>query len=247
MTHQIDEQLDAQSGAQPKAQFRARFSVVILAGGFGRRLGRDKATCAAAGRPLLHWTALAAAAATDDIVVVRREDQEFPPAPGAPWREVCDRRAERGPLAGLEAALEQVAHDTAVLVACDMPLVRAEVLATVADAARGVEIAMPVVGGYAQPLLAAYRRSVAGHVRALLDEGEGRLRALLPLVEHVLIAEEDLRRRDPQLESLTNVNRVEDLERVERILRTRGAPRGETASEAAAAEEGESWRCTGGC
>ena len=247
MTHQIDEQLDAQSGAQPKAQFRARFSVVILAGGFGRRLGRDKATCAAAGRPLLHWTALAAAEATDDIVVVRREDQEFPPAPGAPWREVCDRRSERGPLAGLEAALERVAHDTAVLVACDMPLVRAEVLAAVADAAQEVEIAMPVVGGYAQPLLAAYRRSVAGHVRALLDEGEGRLRALLPLVEHALIAEEDLRRRDPQLESLTNVNRVEDLERVERILRTRAAPRGETASEAADAEEDEPWRCTDGC
>ncbi len=236
--------------AHPKnVKFRTQFSVVILAGGFGRRLGRDKATCAAAGRPLLHWTALAAAEATDDIVVVRREDQEFPPAPGAPWREVCDRRSERGPLAGLEAALERVAHDTAVLVACDMPLVRAEVLAAVAAASegRGVEIAMPVVGGYAQPLLAAYRRSVAGHVRALLDEGEGRLRALLPLVEHALIAEEELRRRDPQLESLTNVNRVEDLERVERILRTRGAPRGETASEAADAEEGESWRCTGGC
>ena len=237
--------------AHPKnVKFGTQFSVVILAGGFGRRLGRDKATCAAAGRPLLHWTALAATEATDDIVVVRREDQEFPPAPGAPWREVCDRRSERGPLAGLEAALERVAHDTAVLVACDMPLVRAAVLAAVAAAAsegRGVEIAMPVVGGYAQPLLAAYRRSVAGHVRALLDEGEGRLRALLPLVEHALIAEEELRRRDPQLESLTNVNRVEDLERVERILRTRGAPRGETASEAADAEEDESWRCTGGC
>ena len=63
------------------------FSVVILAGGFGRRLGRDKATCLAAGRPLLHWTALAATAVTDDIVVVRRADQEFVPAMGAPWRE----------------------------------------------------------------------------------------------------------------------------------------------------------------
>lgn len=224
-----------------------KFSVVILAGGFGRRLGRDKATCPAAGRPLLHWTALAAAEATDDIVVVRREDQEFLTAMGAPWREVCDRRPERGPLAGLEAALEQIAHDAAVLIACDMPLVRADVLAAVAEAARGAEIAMPVVEGYAQPLLAAYRRSVAPHVRALLDDGEGRLRALLPLVDHVLIAEEDLRLRDPQLESLTNVNRVEDLERVEGILRARGAPLGETGGAPDEAEEDESWPCTAGC
>ena len=232
---------------QNNVKVSAQFSVVILAGGFGRRLGRDKATCPAAGRPLLHWTALAAAAVTDDIVVVRREDQQFLTAMGAPWREVTDRRPERGPLAGLETALDHTAHDLAVMIACDMPLVRSELLSAVAEAARGVAIAMPVVDEHAQPLLAAYRRSVAPHVRALLDEGEGRLRALLPLVEHVLIAEEDLRRRDPELESLTNVNRVGDLERVERILRTRGAPRGETASEAADAEEDESWRCTGGC
>lgn len=201
-----------------------KFSVVILAGGFGRRLGCDKATCPAAGRPLLHWTALAAAQATDDIVVVRRADQELPTAPGAPWREATDRRPERGPLAGLEAALAQTTHDLAVLVACDMPLVRGEVLAAVAAAARGVKIAMPVVEGYAQPLLAAYRRGVAPHVGALLDAGEGRLRALLPLVDHTLIAEDDLRRLDPQLESLTNVNQAEDLERVERILHARNEP-----------------------
>ena len=220
-----------------------KFSVVILAGGFGRRLGRDKATCPAAGRPLLHWTALAAAQATDDIVVVRRADQELPTAPGAPWREATDRRPERGPLAGLEAALEQTTHDLAVLVACDMPLARGEVLAAVASAARGVEIAMPVVDGYAQPLLAAYHRGVARHVGALLDAGEGRLRALLPLVDHTLIAEDDLRRLDPQLESLTNVNHAEDLERVERILRDRGGSSGEAEQP----EEEKSWPCTAEC
>ena len=199
------------------------FSVVILAGGFGRRLGRDKATCLAAGRPLLHWTALAATAVTDDIVVVRRADQEFVTAMGAPWREVTDQRPERGPLAGLEAAIDATRHDLLVAVACDMPMVRGAVLAAVAAAARDVEIAMPVVDDHAQPLLAAYRRSVAPHIRALLDSGEGRLRALLPLVQHTLIGEDVLRMHDPELESLTNVNRAEDLERVDQLLRRRNA------------------------
>ena len=199
------------------------FSVVILAGGFGRRLGRDKATCLAAGRPLLHWTALAATAVTDDIVVVRRADQEFVPAMGAPWREVTDHRPERGPLAGLEAAIDETRHDLLVAVACDMPMVRGAVLAAVAAAARNVEIAMPLVDDHAQPLLAAYRRSVAPHIRALLDSGEGRLRALLPLVQHTLIGEDVLRMHDPELESLTNVNRAEDLERVDQLLRHRNA------------------------
>ena len=199
------------------------FSVVILAGGFGRRLGRDKATCLAAGRPLLHWTALAATTVTDDIVVVRRADQEFVTAMGAPWREITDHRPERGPLAGLEAAIDATRHDLIVAVACDMPMVRGAVIAAVASAARNVEIAMPVVDDHAQPLLAAYRRSVAPHVRALLDSGEGRLRALLPLVQHALIGEDVLRMHDPELESLTNVNRAEDLERVDQLLRRRNA------------------------
>ncbi len=199
------------------------FSVVILAGGFGRRLGRDKATCLAAGRPLLHWTALAATAVTDDIVVVRRADQEFVTAMGAPWREITDHRPERGPLAGLEAAIDATRHELLVAIACDMPMVRGAVIAAVAAAARNVEIAMPLVDDHAQPLLAAYRRSVAPHVRALLDSGEGRLRALLPLVQHTLIGEDVLRTHDPEFESLTNVNRAEDLERVDQLLRRRNA------------------------
>ena len=199
------------------------FSVVILAGGFGRRLGRDKATCLAAGRPLLHWTALAATAVTDDIVVVRRADQEFVTAMGAPWREITDHRPERGPLAGLEAAIDTTRHDLLVAIACDMPMMRGAVIAAVAAAARNVEIAMPLVDDHAQPLLAAYRRSVAPHVRALLDSGEGRLRALLPLVQHTLIAEDVLRMHDPEFESLTNVNRAEDLEYVDQLLRRRNA------------------------
>ena len=211
------------------------FSVVILAGGFGRRLGRDKATCLAAGRPLLHWTALAATTVTDDIVVVRRADQEFVTAMGAPWREITDHRPERGPLAGLEAAIDATRHDLIVAIACDMPMMRGAVIAAVAAAARDVEIAMPLVDDHAQPLLAAYRRSVAPHVRALLDSGEGRLRALLPLVQHTLIGEDVLRMHDPELESLTNVNRAEDLERVDQLLRRRNA----ATVDAADAEEND--------
>ena len=220
------------------------FSVIILAGGFGRRLGRDKATCMAAGRPLLHWTALAAAGVTDDIVVVRRPDQQFLTAMGAPWRELTDLRAERGPMAGLEAALHEIEHDLAVLVACDMPLLRRAALRAVAAGAVDVDIAMPQIGGFAQPLLAAYRRGIEPVVRGLLDRNEGRLRALLPLVPHRLLDESALRSADASLESFVNVNRTEDLERVITILRAR-QPGSEHHHEAASpAEEHPLWPCT---
>ena len=195
------------------------FSVIVLAGGFGRRLGRDKATTEAGGRPLLHWSALAASEVSDDIVVAKRPDQDFSSLAGVEWREAVDHRHDRGPLAGLEAALPLIEHDLAIAVACDMPFLQPELLRAVADACAGVDIAMPRIDGVAQPLLAAYRPSVVPQATRLLDAGDGRIRALLPLVEHRMLEVEELRVHDPELASFTNVNQPEDLERVDVILR----------------------------
>ena len=194
------------------------FSVIILAGGFGRRLGRDKATCEAAGRPLLHWSVRAASAVSDDIVVARRPDQQLPRLAGVDWREAVDQRPDRGPLAGLEASLPLIRHELAVAIACDMPLVNPTLLSAVAAACDDVDIAMPLLDDVAQPLLAAYRASVVPHATQLLDAGDGRVRALLPLVPHRLIAVDTLRLHDPTLESFTNINRPDDLAAVSKLL-----------------------------
>lgn len=199
------------------------FSVIILAGGFGRRLGRDKATCQAGGRPLLHWSALAADRVSEDIVVARRPDQQFPALDGVDWREIVDHRHDRGPLAGLEAALPLIEHDLAVAVACDMPFLQADLLRAVAEACTDVAIAMPRIDGVAQPLLAAYRPAIVPQATRLLDDGDGRIRALLPLVDHRIIEVDALQVHDPELESFTNVNRPEDLIAVEQALNQRSS------------------------
>ena len=192
------------------------FSVAILAGGFGTRLGRDKAAAVIAGRPLLHWTAERLAALTDDLIVVRRVDQTLPPPPaGVHWREAVDVRAGAGPLAGIEAALEAAAHDLILAVACDMPLVRAALARAVAAAGAGADVCMPELDGRAQPLLAAYRRSALPAVRAQLEAGEGRIRMIREGLRSVRLGPEALSAYDPDLRSFTNVNTAADLARVE--------------------------------
>ena len=73
-------------------------------------------------------------------------------------------------------------------------------------------------------------RPVVPHATALLDNGDGRIRALLPLTEHRLLQPDELRVHDPALESFTNVNTADDLARVDAILRqqTLAEPRSET-------------------
>ena len=199
------------------------FSGVILAGGFGKRLRREKASAPVNGRPLLHWTAEALAALTDDLVVVRRADQRLPPDPGVGWREAVDGRADRGPLAGIEAALNAVRHDVAVIVACDMPLLVPDLVRGIVAAAADVDVAIPVIEGREEPLFAAYRRSCLPTVGECLDAGQGRLISILPRLRVRRLAAAALRRFDPELLSLTNVNYPQDLERVGEVLRRRGA------------------------
>ena len=194
------------------------FSGIILAGGFGARLGGDKAAAQAAGRSLLHWTADALAAATDDIVVVARPGQSLPLPDGVSWRVVPDTRAGAGPLAGIEAGLAAVQHELAVVVATDMPLLAPALVRAIAHACRDVDVAMPVRDGRPEPLLAAYRRDCRSIVSAMLDAGERRPRRLLDQTPSRRLDAQQLRQHDPDLASFRNVNTPADLAAVARLL-----------------------------
>ena len=104
-----------------------------------------------------------------------------------------------------------------------MPFLQPELLRAVAAACDSVQIAMPRIDGVAQPLLAAYRPSIVPHATHLLDQGDGRIRALLPLVDHRILEAGELRRHDPQLKSFTNVNHQQDLDTVEQALNLRNS------------------------
>ncbi len=200
------------------------FSIAILAGGFGTRLGEDKASALIAGKPLLHWMAEAVAELTDDLLILHRADQTLvDPPPGITWREVPDQRPESGPLAGIEAGLLACRHDLMIAVATDMPLVRPSLLVAIAAACEGYDAAMPVLGGVAQPLCAAYRRSALPVVQAQLEAGDGRIRYIMPKLNGRHLAEAEVSAYDPDLASFTNVNRPEDLTRVAEILARRAA------------------------
>ena len=214
------------------------FSGVILAGGFGTRLGRDKASAEAAGRPLLHWTADALATVSDDLVVVARPGQALPPPAGAAWRVARDARSEAGPLAGTEAGLRLARHDLAIVVATDMPLVAPALLCAVAAACRDVDVVMPVRDGRPEPLLGAYRRAAGAVATALLDAGERRPRVLLERLPSRRLDAEALRACDAELASLRNVNTPADLASVARLLRDREPRAAATLSPNAIAPNG---------
>jgi molybdopterin-guanine dinucleotide biosynthesis protein A len=191
-------------------------AAVVLAGGRSTRMGTPKAALDWHGSTLVRRAAAIVARAVDGpVVVVRAPGQELPALPA--WVEVADdARDGRGPLEGIAAGLAAIGGraQVAYVSGVDAPLLHpAFVRRVLALLGPDADVALPRAHGFAQPLAAAYRTTVATPLRALLRE-DGKLGtgALLrrcrvtELDEAMLLADPDVAAFDPALDSLLNLN-----------------------------------------
>ena len=188
-----------------------RATLLVLAGGAGRRLGRgDKCQVPVAGRPMIAWVLdLAPRFAEVRLVAPATMDRT-----GLGVAVIAD--AGRGAPAALAAGLAAVPTEWAVALACDLPRVDPAVLAHLADAAGDtVDAVVPEAGGRVHPLHAVYRASVAGVAQEVAD-AQGRLRDVLDRVRT-----RRLPLAGPATASVTNVNTPADLAAAEAALRAR--------------------------
>ncbi len=147
-------------------------SGIVLAGGRSSRMGTPKAWLDWHGATLLRRTCgVVARGAGGPVVVVRAPGQELPALPES-VRVVEDAREGRGPLQGLLAGLEVAEGEIAFVASTDMPFLHPRFVAAVCAAARDADAAVPQLGGFRQPLAAAYRTTLAPVVGELVAEGQ---------------------------------------------------------------------------
>src|SRR5579872_7293996 len=93
-------------------------TLLVLAGGMSRRMGRPKAWIPVGETVLLRYVADRLAPAFSEVVVAFAEPEQH-----VPYRVVFDRKRNSGPLAGLEAGLAAAHEEVLFAVGCDMPYV----------------------------------------------------------------------------------------------------------------------------
>ncbi len=184
-----------------------RVSGAILAGGRARRLGGVcKPLLEVGGRRIVDRVREALAPLCHQVVVVG--DPALLGDVGL--RVVPDRRPGLGPLAGLEAALEETDGDVLLLLGGDMPLLDGALLERLLDA-EAAAVAVCFAGDEGpEPLCARYARSLLPAVRARLDAGDLALHRLLDEVGALRLP---LSSPADRL-ALSNVNTPEELDRV---------------------------------
>jgi len=189
----------------------------VLVGGQSRRFGSDKAAARVGDRSMV-VRALDTLRAASDPVVLLGGDGAMARRLGLPWR--ADDRPGRGPLAGLATGLrwaEELGRAGVLLLACDLPLVTARALRTIAGAARpdlDAVVAASRADPGVQPLCGWYATAVLPSVVEALDAGRLSARALLDELRVERIDLDD-GSDDPDL-MLLNVNTPGDLARAAR-------------------------------
>ncbi len=183
---------------------------VLLAGGESRRFGHDKAFVQYQGSPFyktivneltkhVHKCLIV----TKPELMARFESEEHADI------IVDDRRFKgMGPLAGLISAMGVINADYYVVVACDMPLVTADLFSKLIQEAKHhpeADAIIPIANGRIQPLCALYKYTCKDSIENELLLGDKRVMAALKQlkVRHVMIEDKDL-------ESFTNVNTIEE-------------------------------------
>jgi molybdopterin-guanine dinucleotide biosynthesis protein A len=192
---------------------RPPLSALVLAGGAGRRLGGRKDGVLVGGVELLKRSLAVAVAVSDDVLLLPGGNAL---AASAMVRVVPDAPGIPGPLGALLAGLLAAKHDACLLLPCDMPFARPDIVWRLARSAAPPFLAAVVVGPSGrEPFHAVWRRGAAEVVREVAARGGRSLQDVLAelaargaLAEVPSSALSDL---DPELAFLVNVNEARDL------------------------------------
>ena len=196
------------------------FSLLILAGGAGLRLGGDKLWRDLGGNPLIRhglgrlipYASEVIFSAPDDDRLHRLADSLPIPA-----RIAADQYSGGGPLAGLHAGLAAANFHSVFALAADMPFANPLLALDLLRRLDACDAAVPLTTGPSgtepEPLHAAYRRICSKAAAAALQAGRRRAVSFLPAVRTEFVPPESWFVLDPTSLSFFNVNTPQDWKR----------------------------------
>jgi molybdopterin-guanine dinucleotide biosynthesis protein A len=178
----------------------------ILAGGASSRMGTDKSQLLIDRQTFAERIAETLLKVTDSVTVVGRplEDSNLPSVP--------DVYPQWGALGGLHAALAACRRDWAIIVACDLPFVTAELFQSLSSLRLDHEAVVPIQpDGRPQPLAALYRVDPCRQrATELIEAGRRRPADLLEAVDTRWVSFDEIRNLEQAEKFFVNINTPSD-------------------------------------
>ena len=188
----------------------------LLAGGASRRMGTDKAMLPVGGQPMGHRALSALTALFDEVLVVENRAGDARPPWPPPARVISDPPdAPRCALTGISTALAAATHPWVFILACDLPFASVPLIRGICTLALHTrpapKIVVPRTGTLVHPLVAVYHRDLLEEVSTRIQKGSLRVQELAAAFA-LFVEEADLKKWDPNLSGLVNINTPEELQ-----------------------------------
>lgn len=195
-------------------------NLIILAGGEGKRVEKEKAFLEVGGRKLLDRI-------LDQLKLIQRQDEKIIIVTQGTDRFRSYKNVEirediipgRGPLEGIYSGLIFSQTKYSLVLACDMPFLSAELLEFMLRIDRDYQVLIPRFSNQMEPLVAIYSREILPLIEESLGQGNRRVRNLFSHLRVRYLDEQEIVRFGRPERLFFNVNTLSDLSRANELAK----------------------------
>lgn len=194
-------------------------SCIVLAGGKGVRLGRDKVTVNVSGKTLLQRVISSLTFLNAEIIVVTARGESLPQNIDYPrLRTAGDVYPGKGSLGGIYTGLVASNSFHNLVVACDMPFLNRGLLHYLIEISDDFDLVVPRLVDNIEPLHAIYSKRCIGPIEHLFRQDELQIIQFYNAVKLRYVEMDEIDRFDPEHLSFFNINTEADLKKAEELV-----------------------------
>ena len=190
---------------------------IILAGGKGSRIKRNKAFLEIEGKKVIEKILNVLSSLFDEnIIVIGHPDNLYD---NLGVKVVTDLIPGKDSLGGIYTGLQSSSYHHSFIVACDMPFINMELIKYLKSIVDDYDVVVPMVSSHSEPLHAIYSKRCLEHIEKLINEDNLRILDFYQQVRVRTVSDREVRRFDPRMRSFFNVNTQDDLKEATIISR----------------------------
>lgn len=193
---------------------------IVLAGGKGLRLGRDKLSEMVGDHTLLERVIDRLSLVSGEILVVIAQGQPKPTLPSI--KVVVDLYPGKGVVGGIYTGLVAAQSFHSLVVAADMPFLNPSLLRYLIQVSPTYDVILPRIKDELEPLHAIYSKNCLVPIQQQIEQGKLKVRDFLDQVRVRYVEEAEIGRFDPKKLSFFNINTLADLGRARALLKESG-------------------------
>ena len=195
-------------------------SCIVLSGGRGLRLGRDKNKEVVGESCLLQRVVSRLSLLECEIIIVTASKQSpLPPMDYPRLRIIEDTYSGKGALGGIYTGLAASSSRYNLTVACDMPFLNYNLMRYIMQLSPGFDAVVPRVSDTFEPLHAVYSRDCLVPIETMFRQNKLSIYTLFNLIKVRYVGVDEIDKFDHKHWSFFNINTEDDLNMARELVK----------------------------